>query len=528
MKNSTIGRLVTTIVILQSAISLVACLARQQSANPARVTPPANLPNPASTVAPSALADPTITIAWPLNGARVKIGQPFQVHAIAVDPRGIYSIGVGVDGQALAPAIAAPPLVALSAAITVTLESKGVHVIAVRANSTTGAKSEPATIKVVAVQTLSDPADAGEPPTPAPQPVVGPPPQAAADSGPAGPPNQPPPPPNSSVNFTARPSSISPGQCSTLRWDVDGVREVYFEGAGVAGHDEKNQCPTQTTTYTLRVVFADGQARDYTATVTVADGSSSTITSATARLDPSSYSGPCPGTVKFVGEITSSGPGSFTVVWVRGGAANQVSPATGITFARAETKTVSWDSQVTATGQYPVRLDVFNPDQSTAARADAGTLSVNCRAGFAVTAVVATTNRSTYTGPCPNTLTGGAKMTANGPGTVKYRWERSDGTQSDLRTLAFEAAGEKSVTNYDWRISSSGSYWMRVHILEPNDLSSNKGEAVFTCASAFRVTNVRGEHRSPHLFGRLPQNRQLFRRHHDRRTRDGDVQVDPE
>jgi hypothetical protein len=54
-----------------------------------------------------------------------------------------------------------------------------------------------------------------------------------------------------------------------VRWDVEGAREVYFEGIPVTGHEQRQQCPTLTTTYTLHVVFQDGSAQDYTVTVTV-------------------------------------------------------------------------------------------------------------------------------------------------------------------------------------------------------------------------------------------------------------------
>jgi titin len=112
---------------------------------------------------------------------------------------------------------------------------------------------------VVALQNLSDPTNPGDPPAPVPDVPADP----VLSSG-----NQPAP-VNTTVNFSANPASIAQGQCSTLRWLVEGAREVYFEGVGVTGNEQQQQCPTQTTTYTLTVVFQDGSARNYTATVTV-------------------------------------------------------------------------------------------------------------------------------------------------------------------------------------------------------------------------------------------------------------------
>jgi len=68
------------------------------------------------------------------------------------------------------------------------------------------------------------------------------------------------------IQFDADQRELAAGQCTTLRWDVEHVQAVYLDGQGVAGHDTKQVCPAQTTTYTLRVVTADG---DVHRTVTI-------------------------------------------------------------------------------------------------------------------------------------------------------------------------------------------------------------------------------------------------------------------
>ncbi len=63
--------------------------------------------------------------------------------------------------------------------------------------------------------------------------------------------------------------TICGGRCTTLRWDVDGVRAVYLEGQGQVGHGSKVVCPTQTQTFTLRVVLSSGREVIDKLTVTV-------------------------------------------------------------------------------------------------------------------------------------------------------------------------------------------------------------------------------------------------------------------
>ena len=62
-------------------------------------------------------------------------------------------------------------------------------------------------------------------------------------------------------NFRADLPTVQPGQCTTLRWDVDEIAAIYFfDGAnetGVGGHDSRQVCPQQTTTYRLRIVNRD-------------------------------------------------------------------------------------------------------------------------------------------------------------------------------------------------------------------------------------------------------------------------------
>ncbi|MEA3335143.1 MAG: transporter substrate-binding domain-containing protein [Chloroflexota bacterium] len=71
--------------------------------------------------------------------------------------------------------------------------------------------------------------------------------------------------PTADINFSVDRDHIKQGECVTFSWSVNNVREVYFyadgqnwQNHGVAGQGTSSQCPSQTTTYYLRVVLNDG------------------------------------------------------------------------------------------------------------------------------------------------------------------------------------------------------------------------------------------------------------------------------
>jgi len=84
------------------------------------------------------------------------------------------------------------------------------------------------------------------------------------------PPTVPPPPtPMPDINFWADDTTLHPGQCTWVRWNVDYVLAVYFavwDGSpeqGVAGHDQRWVCPSVTTLYRLRIVTPSGDQFRY-------------------------------------------------------------------------------------------------------------------------------------------------------------------------------------------------------------------------------------------------------------------------
>ena len=83
--------------------------------------------------------------------------------------------------------------------------------------------------------------------------------------------------PSPSISFTVNQTNITAGQCVTFNWNVQNVKAVYFypQGAdmtqyGVAGQGSSVQCPTQTTTYNLTVMYNNGASETRSITIYVA------------------------------------------------------------------------------------------------------------------------------------------------------------------------------------------------------------------------------------------------------------------
>jgi hypothetical protein len=66
-------------------------------------------------------------------------------------------------------------------------------------------------------------------------------------------------------------------------WNITGVKEIYYQGAGVAGTGKVTECPPQTTTYRIRVVKQDNREEVKDITVTV---SNPTASAGTRKLKP--------------------------------------------------------------------------------------------------------------------------------------------------------------------------------------------------------------------------------------------------
>lgn len=75
----------------------------------------------------------------------------------------------------------------------------------------------------------------------------------------------------------------------------------------------------------------------------------------------------------------------------------------------------------------------------------------------------------------PQYVTVTAEIVTNGPSTVKWRWETSEGEMFDKEPLLFLEAGSQGGLLY-YRVNAAKDYWFQVHILSPNDTT---GRTIF-------------------------------------------------
>jgi hypothetical protein len=73
----------------------------------------------------------------------------------------------------------------------------------------------------------------------------------------------------SSVIFVADAYVVNAGECTTLRWQAEGITSAALDGAAVTPVNAQRVCPPQRTTYQLDVVFPDGTTQPYTVTIDV-------------------------------------------------------------------------------------------------------------------------------------------------------------------------------------------------------------------------------------------------------------------
>ena len=185
--------------------------------------------------------------------------------------------------------------------------------------------------------------------------------------------------------------------------------------------------------------------------------------------------------IKNVGNCTWSG---YTLVFDSGESMNGTSPIAIGTVNSGQEVDLSVTLTAPATnGSYRSYWRIRNPSgvllpvlaghQGQSFFAD---IKVNDGTGgpFAVTSVSLSAS-----GSCGNfTIT--ANITTNGPGTVTYKWRRSDNATDNAThdPVVFTAAGTKSVST-QWFVGASGSHWMDIYIDDPNH--QQFGRANFSC-----------------------------------------------
>jgi hypothetical protein len=70
----------------------------------------------------------------------------------------------------------------------------------------------------------------------------------------------------------------------------------------------------------------------------------------------------------------------------------------------------------------------------------------------------------------PQTIFLEAEVTTNGPTFVTWKWEASTGASSENVIMVFEEAGTQVINDY-YQIGAPNEYWIKLHILEPNEIT---------------------------------------------------------
>jgi hypothetical protein len=124
----------------------------------------------------------------------------------------------------------------------------------------------------------------------------------------------------------------------------------------------------------------------------------------------------------------------------------------------------------------------------TALGYEAGKKDVNklpkSAAEFQVTGISLKVEIEKLNGPCPAVLKFVGSVTVNAPGTVKYRFLRSDVAVGPVEILHFDAAGTKTVSTM-WTLGGPDlmTYdgWQAIRVLSPNVLESDKALFSLRC-----------------------------------------------
>jgi len=110
---------------------------------------------------------------------------------------------------------------------------------------------------------------------------------------------------------------------------------------------------------------------------------------------------------------------------------------------------------------------------------------------FEVRHVLMSVDNTSVTAACPPgfTFTITADIRTNGSGDVVYRWEFSNGNRSDDHTLHFDSDRQRTVST-TFKADETGTFWARIHTLQPDDTNFDKIDFGLTCTPAL-PTNTR-------------------------------------
>ena len=98
---------------------------------------------------------------------------------------------------------------------------------------------------------------------------------------------------------------------------------------------------------------------------------------------------------------------------------------------------------------------------------------------FAVTSV-STNLKSSYSVNCPLVINVEVYIKTNGKGSILYQPETSDLGKAPEDTINFASAGTNT-ESYTWTIQSSGNYWLKIYVKDPNNQTFGPFSFTATC-----------------------------------------------
>ena len=349
------------------------------------------------------------------------------------------------------------------------------------------------------------------------------------------------------VEWSVFPTDVTLGQEVTIRWSVTNADSVTLQPFGtVDASGERKDTPQQTQTYTLiasnqgrtiqkaqQVIVATPapdapEVTSFTVTPTTAvEGSSSTIQLAwetnkadTVTIEPGlgpvglsgSRDVPVPAT-DTVYTLVAKGPGGEvqaqvqvhvqaqqclaggSEIHLRSGPGTVYDPPIDTLPSGTQLKPLAYSSVGYPDGTWVKVQVVSSGEEGWVAQSLLADCNVDVTGlgsatipptpvpPFEVTNIQISVDPTSYTGICSKDFTFSAQITVIGSGTVTYKWERSDGADVAEETIDFASPGTQSV-NTTWSIGGDGTYWQQLHVLSPNDVTSDQASFTVDCKTS--------------------------------------------
>ena len=111
------------------------------------------------------------------------------------------------------------------------------------------------------------------------------------------------------------------------------------------------------------------------------------------------------------------------------------------------------------------------------------TLNVTSAETIVTAVATETVPPADLTHECPYEITFSSIITVNGPGEVRYKWEKSDMGNEPEESIIFDSGSSREIST-KWKLEGAGTNyvgWARVKITSPNELTSNQAEYSLLC-----------------------------------------------